>query len=112
MDDAEDGMTVTYLQDTAQQAGLQATIFPIDEIGWNGSAFVGPDDQPLVAVFKPYPWEWMENEEFGQHIGKPDTIWIEPAWKMLLSNKALLPILWKLYPRHPYLLETSLDGRH
>src|SRR5438874_2169889 len=33
MDDAEDGMTVTYLQDTAQQAGLEATIFPIDQIG-------------------------------------------------------------------------------
>ena len=28
MDDAEDGMTVTYLQDTAQQAGLTASIFP------------------------------------------------------------------------------------
>ena len=47
MDDAEDGMTVTYLQDTAQQAGLEASIFPIDEIGWDGSTFVGPDDQPL-----------------------------------------------------------------
>src|ERR1019366_1224496 len=34
MDDAEDGMTVTYLQDTAQQAGLAASIFPSDESGW------------------------------------------------------------------------------
>src|SRR5215469_13623162 len=50
MDDAEDGMTVTYLQDTAQQAGLTASIFPIDEIGWNGSAFVGPEGDPLGAV--------------------------------------------------------------
>ena len=24
--------------------------------------------------------------------------WIEPLWKMLLSNKALLAILWELYP--------------
>ena len=28
MDDAEDGMTVTYLQDTAQQAGLEAVDLP------------------------------------------------------------------------------------
>ena len=28
MDDAEDGMTVTYLQDTAQQAGLESDDFP------------------------------------------------------------------------------------
>ena len=41
MDDAEDGMTVTYLQDTAQQAGLTASIFPIDEIGWNGKGVRG-----------------------------------------------------------------------
>ena len=110
MDDAEDGMTVTYLQDTAQQAGLETSIFPIDEIGWDGEAFVGPDNRPLGAVFKLYPWEWMVREEFGQHLGKTETMWVEPAWKMLLSNKGLLPVLWELYPRHPYLLEASFDG--
>jgi glutathionylspermidine synthase len=29
---------------------------------------------------------------------------------MLLSNKGILPVLWELYPRHPYLLEASFDG--
>jgi glutathionylspermidine synthase len=110
VDDAEDGMTVTYLQDTAQQAGLAASVFPIDEIGWNGSAFVGPDERPLGAIFKLYPWEWMMREEFGRHLGKDRTVWIEPPWKMLLSNKGILPVLWSLYPRHPYLLEASFDG--
>jgi glutathionylspermidine synthase len=110
MDDAEDGMTVTYLQDTAQQAGIDAAIFPIDEIGWDGSGFVDPNGDPLGAVFKLYPWEWMVREEFGKHIANADTIWIEPAWKMLLSNKGLLPVLWQLYPRHPLLLEASFDG--
>jgi glutathionylspermidine synthase len=110
MDDAEDGMTVTYLQDTAQQAGLTASIFPIDEIGWDGSSFVGPDEQPLLAVFKLYPWEWMVREEFGAHIAAAETLWIEPPWKMLLSNKGLLPVLWQLFPRHPNLLEARFDG--
>jgi glutathionylspermidine synthase len=110
LDDAEDGMTVTYLQDTAQQAGLTASIFPIHEIGWDGRDFVGPDDAPLGAVFKLYPWEWMVREEFGRHIANASTVWIEPAWKMLLSNKGLLPVLWELYPRHPYLLEAHFDG--
>jgi glutathionylspermidine synthase len=110
MDDAEDGMTVTYLQDTAQQAGLTANIFPIDEIGWDGRGFVGPDNDPLGAVFKLYPWEWMVREEFGKHIEMAQTLWIEPPWKMLLSNKGLLPVLWELYPRHPYLLQASFEG--
>jgi glutathionylspermidine synthase len=110
MDDAKDAMTVAYLQDTAKQAGLTASVFPIDEIGWNGAAFVGPDDRPLGAVFKLYPWEWMVREEFGKHLATASTLWIEPPWKMLLSNKGILPVLWKLYPRHPNLLEASFDG--
>ena len=110
MDDIEDGMTVTYLQDTAQQAGLTANAFPITEIGWNGRAFVDPDARPMGAVFKLYPWEWMVQEEFGKYLASVDTVWIEPAWKMLLSNKGLLPILWTLFPNHPNLLEASFDG--
>src|SRR5580658_3429271 len=110
MDDREDGMTVTYLQDTAQQAGLKTSIFPIDEVGWNGEAFVGPDDRPLGAIFKLYPWEWMVREAFGKHIGKDGTMWIEPPWKMLLSNKGILPVLWELYPEHPNLLEARFDN--
>src|SRR5258708_1976905 len=39
MDDTEDGMTVTYLLDTAQQAGLRSSMFPIEEIGWDGRQF-------------------------------------------------------------------------
>ncbi|MGD0046032.1 MAG: glutathionylspermidine synthase family protein [Bryobacteraceae bacterium] len=110
MDNIEDGMTVTYLQDTAQQAGLQASAFPVGEIGWNGQTFVGPNDAPLESVFKLYPWEWMMKDAFARHIRAASTIWIEPAWKMLLSNKGVLPVLWQLYPRHPYLLEASFDG--
>jgi glutathionylspermidine synthase len=110
MDDAEDGMTVTYLEDTAKQAGLETSCFPIDEIGWNGESFVGPANEPLGAVFKLYPWEWMVREEFGSHLATAPTLWMEPPWKMLLSNKGLLPVLWKLFPRHPNLLEASFDG--
>ena len=110
MDDIEDGMTVTYLEDTARQAGLAASSFPIGEIGWNGTGFVGPKDAPLQSVFKLYPWEWMMKDAFARYIGAAPTIWIEPPWKMLLSNKGVLPVLWQLYPRHPYLLEASFDG--
>jgi glutathionylspermidine synthase len=110
MDDVEDGMTVTYLEDTARQAGLAASSFPIAEIGWDGKNFVGPDDRPLGAVFKLYPWEWMVREAFGRHLEMASTIWMEPAWKMLLSNKGLLPVLWSMFPRHPYLLEASFDS--
>ena len=35
------------------------------------------------------------------------TLWIEPIWKMIWSNKAILPILWDLFPDHPNLLQAS-----
>jgi glutathionylspermidine synthase len=37
------------------------------------------------------------------------TTWIEPPWKMILSNKAILPILWELFPDHPNLLPASRE---
>ena len=37
-------------------------------------------------------------------------LWIEPIWKMLWSNKALLAILWELNPAHELLLPAYLDG--
>jgi glutathionylspermidine synthase len=110
IDDLEDGITVTYLADTARQAGLMTSCFPIEEVGWDGSTFVGPDERSLGAVFKLYPWEWMVREEFAEHLASVPTLWIEPPWKMLLSNKGILPVLWELYPGHPNLLEAHFDG--
>lgn len=33
----------------------------------------------------------------------------EPMWPLIPSNKAILPVLWALFPNHPWLLETSLE---
>ena len=37
-------------------------------------------------------------------------LWIEPIWKMMWSNKALLAVLWELNPGHELLLPAYLDG--
>lgn len=110
----EDLTNVEYLRDTAIQAGYQTQLIYVDEIGWNGQHFVDLEDQAIQSIFKLYPWEWMINEEFGVHIINDvlETQWIEPSWKMLLSNKALLPLLWELFPNHPLLLESYFDGPH
>jgi glutathionylspermidine synthase len=101
----EDHQTLLYLADTASQAGKQVELIDISRIGWNGSLrhFWGETD-PLDAVFKLYPWEDLFLEEFGRYLGVSPTVWIEPAWKILVANKAVLPILWEMYPDHPNLL--------
>lgn len=103
-DSDEDRITVDYLRDTCQQAGIQTVSLDVSEIGWNGSRFTDLEERPIQALFKLYPWEWMLSDEFGRNVVKDTTGFIEPAWKMLLSNKAILPILWELFPDHPNLL--------
>jgi glutathionylspermidine synthase len=49
-------------------------------------------------------------EEFAAHLQAKGTIWMEPPWKMLLSNKGILPMMWDLFPNHPNLLEASFDA--
>ena len=103
-DHAEDNGTIEYLRDTATQARLETARIAIEDIGWDGARFVDLDEAPVAALFKLYPWEWLVREEFGQHLlGRPAAL-IEPAWKMLLSNKALLVLLWEMNYGHPNLL--------
>jgi glutathionylspermidine synthase len=114
LDNPEDQLTVTYLRDTAQQAGLDTLQLFMQEIGWNDAqqSFLDPDEHPMFSIFKLYPWEAMLQEEFGPHALATYTAvrWIEPIWKMLLSNKGILPILWQLYPGHELLLESHFDS--
>ena len=105
----EDFLTANYLRDTAMQAGLTTQYVPIDAVGWNAGRahFVDLHERTLGCVFKLYPWEWLMREQFGQHLQGSATRWLEPAWKALLSNKGLLPLLWELFPDHPNLLAAS-----
>ena len=102
----EDEMTVLYLRDTCEQAGVKTKPVFVEDIGWDAPAkrFVDLDHQPIERCFKLYPWEWLWHEDFGQHLASEPVQFIEPTWKMLLSNKGLLPILWELFPDHPNLL--------
>jgi glutathionylspermidine synthase len=107
----EDFMTVNYLRDTAQQAGLETVYLTVEDVGWNRQrgAFVDREERPLRRAFKLYPWEWMFADEFGTHLAECRVRWLEPPWKVLLSNKAILAVLWELFPECPYLLPTHFE---
>ncbi len=109
MPHAEDEGTTRYLQATALEAGLVTKLLSMSEIGWDGQSFSDLEDQQIAALFKLYPWEWLMREDFAANIGPSRTRMIEPAWKMLLSNKAILSLLWHLNPGHPNLLPASFE---
>ena len=106
----EDFGTVEYLRDTAIQAGLTTNALAIEDIGWDGQSFRDLENAPIEVLFKLYPWEWLIAEEFGQHLLSGVAKVIEPAWKMVLSNKAALALLWEMAPTHPNLLPASLEA--
>jgi glutathionylspermidine synthase len=109
----EDHVTVAYLQETAAEAGIDTIGLAVEQLGWDAALdrFVDLEEAPIATVDKLYPWEWILGDEFGKHVTRslPETSWIEPLWKTLLSNKALLAILWEMYPGHPNLLPASLN---
>lgn len=103
-DSDEDRGNVDYLRDTAMQAGGETPFLYVDEIGWDGRRFVDPERKEIRALFKLYPWEFLLRDDFGNNIAAAGTRWIEPAWRLLLSGKGILALLWEMFPDHPNLL--------
>ena len=105
-DSEEDQQTALYLRDTCQQAGRDTESITIEDIGFDSrmGTFVDLNERTIEALFTLYPWEWLWHETFAAHLPGRCQRFIEPVWKMLLSNKGLLPILWEMFPNHPNLL--------
>lgn len=79
----------------------------------------------IDTIFKLYPYEWLAHENVGREAFResnvngndndiistkfPRTRWIEPAWKLILGNKAILAVLWQRFPGHPNLLPAYFE---
>jgi glutathionylspermidine synthase len=109
-DHVEDRQTVRYLEDLASQAGLDPKFVAIDRIGLDAEGkFVDDEGWIVQAIFKLYPWEDMFREPYAEKLADSGAMFLEPAWKAILSNKGLLPLLWDRHPGHPNLLPSFFD---
>jgi glutathionylspermidine synthase len=109
----EDQGTVAYLRDCAEQAGIDTRSIAIEDIGLStDSRFTDLDDYVIEALFKLYPLEFLFAERFGPALPRSGIRLIEPPWKTLLSNKGILPLLWKKHKGHPNLLESYFEDEH
>jgi glutathionylspermidine synthase len=114
----EDEGTVEYLAACAADAGLDASIVALSDIGWREGDgpghFVDQHDAPIAALFKLVPWEWLLDDQFGAHLTEEVLAGrlrlIEPAWKMLASNKHLLVSLARMFPGHELLLDATTSA--
>jgi glutathionylspermidine synthase len=107
----EDEGTILYLADCAAQGGLEAVPMAVEQIGVDAKGFFTDlDNRVIRTLFKLYPWEWMARDAFGRSTRTRSCKFIEPMWKMLLSNKGLCAELWRLHPGHPNLLPSVYEG--
>lgn len=117
----EDEDTVRYLQSCATLAGIETQFVHMLDIGVDETGmWFDLDDKPIRSLFKLYPWEFLieendRNAPTTEAIRLPALVeqqlvhFIEPCWKSILSNKAVLPLLWEEAPGHRYLVESTFD---
>lgn len=110
----EDYQNAWLIAHAAHLAGAETKLIPIDEIIFSPETktWRDADEEPIRNLFKLYPWEDLVTDTesgydkllFAYHNAIDR--WIEPAWKIFLSNKLLLAALWEMYPNHPNLVPT------
>ena len=120
---AEDRTNCEVVAQAAREAGFEAYLFPIDELTFSTSgsdrgvwAEVGYGEwQHFPFMFKLLPWEqiaWEEPElaeDLASLMLTRHLVVANPPYTLLFQSKGFLAWLWKAYPNHPLLLETSLE---
>ncbi|RDA91623.1 hypothetical protein CP533_4646 [Ophiocordyceps camponoti-saundersi (nom. inval.)] len=117
--DGEEAINTVLLAQSCRDAGWPTRSMAIEQVSLSAidGRFYDQLGDHIDVIFKLYPYEFMVNEKFGeacfQDMDRVDgTVWIEPPYKMLWSNKALFALLWKLFehdPRSKWLLPTYLE---
>lgn len=106
----EDYATVEAMAWAAREAGMGAHYCDLDKIAISKEGqFLDDKDRVIGRLFKLYPWEDLLREDYAPHIAGSGCLFLEPAWKAILSNKGLLPVLWQMFEGHPNLLPAFFE---
>ena len=107
----EDYGTVEAMGWAAREAGLGAHYCDLDKIALSDDGqFLDDENRRIAVLFKLYPWEDLLRDDYANHIAGSGCLFLEPAWKALLSNKGLLPVLWQMFEGHPNLLPAFFEA--
>ncbi|MDV7143874.1 glutathionylspermidine synthase family protein [Tropicimonas sp. TH_r6] len=110
-DTAEDYATVECMGWAAREAGLGAHYTDLEQIGLSTDGqFIDAEDRVIGTLFKLYPWEDLLRDDYAARLADSGCLMLEPAWKAVLSNKGLLPVLWEMFEGHPNLLPAFFDA--
>lgn len=132
--DSEENYHALFMQQALTQAGFDSKILHgLDDFHWdNHGQLIDSDNRSILCVWKTWAWETVieQLQEEGdtpffappvrtghpEHkvrlidvLLRPEVNVFEPLWTVIPSNKAILPVLWSLFPHHRYLLESTFE---
>ena len=125
--DPDETLTSLYMQRVLKEANIESKLcVQTKDLVWKNSKIVDTDGNPVELVWKLWMWETIftdylqaerenvlekridgENPRLCQILLNDQIKVIEPLWKVIPSNKAILPVLWSMYPNHPNLLQSE-----
>ncbi len=132
--DAEEDYHALFMQRSLMQAGFDTKILHgLGELSWDSAGqLIDNDGRAVNCVWKTWAWETaieqireVSETEYaavpirtGHPQGevrlidvllRPEVLVFEPLWTVIPGNKAILPVLWQLFPNHRYLLDTDFE---
>ncbi|WP_226624930.1 glutathionylspermidine synthase family protein [Alloyangia pacifica] len=106
----EDYGTVETMGWAAREAELGAHYSDLEQLAVSTDGqFLDAEDRVIGTLFKLYPWEDLLRDDYAQLLRTAGCLMLEPAWKAVLSNKGLLPVLWRMFEGHPNLLPAFFE---
>ncbi len=132
-DDPEEKYHALFMREAIRAAGLESrVIVGLEGLHWDASGnILDADGNRVNWVWKTWAWETALDQirrECEQEQSAYEPRWqsgaqprlsdvllrehvmvFEPLWTLIPSNKAILPVLWSMFPNHPLLLNSSFE---
>ena len=111
----EEEVTTKLLKRMADDAGYITGFEFLHEVQFDEEGIEDSKNQEYEYWFKLFPWEDIAIEEgelaltLQKMMESQSAIILNPAYTLLFQSKAMLKILWELFPDSPYLLETKYE---
>lgn len=104
-DMVEDYVNVTMMMLAASDAGLVPHYVSLDDIAVSTEDQLIDDQSRVIGdIYMFYAWEDMLRDDFMSYVPNSGARFIEPAWRTIMSNKGILPLLWEMFEGHENLL--------
>jgi len=134
--DREENYHALFMQSAMTRAGIKSKIIRgVKGLRWEPDGGISDADGVRVNwVWKTWAWETaldqlraefedgeVKMRQYGNGklpdhpprlvdvLLRPEVMVYEPLWTLIPSNKAILPVLWTMFPEYPYLLNTTYE---